>query len=461
MKKNVFFGVLLTCLLYASLVSAQQKPADKSAANHIALGQLANGATVTFVRAGSGDWGIEISGGAGSRIAQQKPAQIELYRGEDNVRELASGYQSVQKQAGVVIAKAKVSEGNAAFAVEDQWRLSGAVLSLNRKVNVTGAEDKAGFLSAIRFVTTPVITWTDLDYLAPGLFYGDPHTSPSAPGGPLNYRARRLSIREDYLSAPLFALSFRDGNWSAVMDMAPRGDTTQEETTAPASTPIIDERIQFGALGAREASEGGVEYGFWLPGTTNEFSGGFGFGGGPRSPSAPIVRRRYHPVKAGFTQNYQVGFRFGQNASIRSMEKDAWRWAWQVQKPIVIPIDVEVARRALLDHLADRVLVVEDRAGIPFVIDAVSGKPGSFRPASRQMFRRPNATAFDPEDLGKVGEERWRRYGSQSRRVGAMDEDHDGILRQEHRGCRPAIDGKRSRSQSAWPAYEETRPDDH
>jgi hypothetical protein len=46
----------------------------------------------------------------------------------------------------------------------------------------------------------------------------------------------------------------------------------------------------------------------------------------------------------------------------------------------VDPIDVEVARIALIDHLADRVIVYEGRAGIPFVIDAVSGKPGSFRP---------------------------------------------------------------------------------
>lgn len=35
----------------------------------------------------------------------------------------------------------------------------------------------------------------------------------------------------------------------------------------------------------------------------------------------------------------------------------------------------------LINHLADRVLVVDDRAGIPFVIDSVSGKPSSFRPA--------------------------------------------------------------------------------
>jgi hypothetical protein len=387
--KNLFAILCICCLQGAFCYSQSQKlpvdlsqHANKVSVNRIVLGRLATGAEVAFVRAGTGDWGIDISGVAVPRMTQPKPAQIEVYRGEDNVSDLAAGYQKLQKQNGAIVATAKVvGDGTASFAVEDKWTIADEVLSLSRKVSVIGAEDKAGFYSAIRFVTGPEISWADADYLAPGLLYGAPHTRASAPGGSLSYNAKRFSMREDYLEAPLFGLSFRDGNWAAVMDMAPRGDTTQAETTAQAATPIIDERLQFGALGAREVPEGGVEFGFWLPGTTNEFSGGFGFGGGPATPITPVVRRRYNPVKAGFTQSYQVGFRFGQGASFRAMQHSAWRWAWQTLNPKVTPIDVEAARRALIDHLADRVLVVNDRAGIPFVIDSVSGKPGSFRPA--------------------------------------------------------------------------------
>ncbi len=371
------FGAIL-CLMTA-LAAAQQKPAGAPMASRIELGRLASGAAVAFVRAGSADWGIEISGG-GQRFSQPRPAQIEVYRGDENASQLAAGYQSVRKEADAVVATAKLAgDGQAAFEVQDRWMVSGAVLSLSRKVSVTRAENGAGFYSAIRLSTAPTIAWTDADYLVPGLLYAEPHGS-NAPAGPAYLRARRLTIREDYLSAPMIAMSFRDGRWAAVLDMAPRGDTTQEETTSPASKPIIDERLQFGALGAREAAEGGVEFGFWLPGTTSEFSRG-AVGAGRGAPGAPLVRRRYHPVKAGFSQSYQVGFRFGQGESFRGMEREAWRWAWQTLKPKATPIDVETARRALLDHLADRVLLVDDRAGIPFVIDSVSGKPGSFRPA--------------------------------------------------------------------------------
>jgi len=350
-----------------------------AAGNRIDLGRLANGADVTFVRAGTGDWGIEINGASTQRISQPKPAQIEIYRSDDSVRDLAVGYQQARKEAGAVVAIANVaSEGQASFAVEDRWKIAGDVLSLDRKVRVTGAEDKAGFYSAIRLSTTPAVTWSDADYFAPGLLYGDPtYDGDSSPGGEWNYRAKRFSLREDLLSAPLFALNFRDGRWAAVMDRSPRGDTTWTETSAAATQPVIDERIQFGALGAREATNGGVEFGFWFPGTTSEF------GRGAQTPPASVERRRYHPVKAGFSQSYQVGFRFGQGDSFLGMERDAWRWAWQTLKPPAMRLDLEVVRRALTDHLDAHVLTANGVSGVPFLYDSVTGNPGSYRNWSR------------------------------------------------------------------------------
>ena len=145
------------------------------------------------------------------------------------------------------------------------------------------------------------------------------------------------------------------------------------ETTAPATKPIIDGRIQFGAVGVHEIPEGGVALGFWFPGTTKEFSRGF------RTPPVPIVRRRYHPVKAGFSQNYKVGFRFGEGDSFPGMERDAWRWAWQTLNPPVMHLNLDVVRRTLTDHLEAHVISMDGRAGVPFLFDSVTGKPGSIR----------------------------------------------------------------------------------
>jgi hypothetical protein len=388
------FGALIGMAL-APLAQSQPRQDGE-----VALGKLANGAAVKFIRSNTGQWGIEISGAGVPRIAQPKPAQIEVYLGEQNVSDLAAAYDNVQKVSGSIVAKATVAgKSGAAFAVEDQWTISGDALSLNRRVTVTSPENDAGFYSGIWLATGRELSWTDAKFLAPGLLYGQPHTRATAPGGSASYDARRFSIREDYLPAPLFGLSLSNGYWAAVMDLAPRGDTTQAETTAPATKPVIDQRLQFGALGAQEVHGGGVALGFWFPGTTTEFAGGSGFGGGPSTPIVPVVRRRYHPVKTGFSQTYRIGFRFGKSASFRDMEHDAFLWTWQTLKPKVVPIDVDVVRRTLIDHLADRVLVVDDRAGLPFVIDSVTGKPGSFRPALllAQMPHLANAATSSPE----------------------------------------------------------------
>jgi hypothetical protein len=346
------------------------------------LGRLQMGATVSFVRNSAGDWGIEIPDKSVLLMKQNQPAQIKVFKGGETIEDLAVGYESVQKKGSTIIARAKVADGHeTAFYIEDHWTISGDVLSLVREVNVIGTKDSAGFYSAIRITTAPEINWEDVDFLAPGLLYGKPHTSPGASGGFLNYNAKRFSIREDVLSAPLFGIRLHNGNWIAAMNLSPDGVTTLEETTAQATSVIIDERISFGAMGATLSPSGGIEMGFWLPGTTNEFSRGFGMG--RDVPSSPIIRHRYHPVKDGFRQNYKVGFRFGKSDSFRDMEREAWRWAWQSLDPKIQTVDVEVMRKTLIDHLADRILIVDDRAGVPFVIDAVSGRPGSYRPFLR------------------------------------------------------------------------------
>ncbi len=402
------FRLIRSCalaLLAIAPFAFAQNQAGTTASSRIVLGKLSSGASVAFVPAGTGEWGIEISGSSAPRIMQSKPAQIEIFVDEQNVHDVAAAYQSVQKEAGSVVAKAKATAvGGAAFSIEDRWALSGDVLSLSRKVTVTGGEDKAGFYSAIKLITAPAVGWPDLDYMAPGVIYGDPtYDGDTSIGGVFNYRLKRLSIREDSLNAPLFALSFRDGHTVAVMDKAPRGDTTWAETTSPATTPVIDEHMQVGALGAREVPSGGVEFGFWFPGTTSEIPRSFQNASAQSGAPASIVRRRYHPVNAGFTQNYQIGFRFGQNESFLDMERNTWRWAWDTLKPPVMHLDIDVVRRAVVDHLDAHVLTVDNRAGVPFLWDAVTGKPGSQRTPMYTASGAAIPPTPYPQELGPAG----------------------------------------------------------
>jgi hypothetical protein len=351
--------VLLGLCLTGSAALAQQ-------ADRMDLGRLQTGATVSFVRDAGGEWGIEIAGAAAPRILQPKPAKLELYRTDQDIRQLAAGYKTIQKSDSGIDARAEIAFGNdVVFRVQDRWSLSGAVVSVNRKVEVAGKAE-GGFYSAVVLTVDPSVGWSDVNYLAPNALYGDPaFNGARSAGGTQNYAARRFQMREDILSAPLFALSFKNGTSVSVLNPAPRGETTVEETRQ-ARPVITDARLQFGALGASQADDGPVEFGFWFPGSTSSTAGGRG---GPAAGARGA--RRYHPIAEGVAHSYQVSFRFGQNEPFRDVTRNSWRWAWDALKPPVYYIDVEQMRRVLIDHLASQATVIDGRTSIPFAVSTV------------------------------------------------------------------------------------------
>lgn len=83
-------------------------------AGRLDLGRLQTGAAVSFTRSAAGDGGIEISGSSAPRVLQTQPAKVELYRADDDVRQLSVGYKTVRKMPSGVDARAEIAYGDAA-----------------------------------------------------------------------------------------------------------------------------------------------------------------------------------------------------------------------------------------------------------------------------------------------------------------------------------------------------------
>lgn len=317
-----------------------------------------------FVKTPSGTWGMEIAGSP--RLVQANPANVEVFHSEQDIRHLAVGYKMVRKTATGVEAQAEiVDDGHVQFRVDDEWTISGAIVSVKRRVEVV-ENAPGGFSSSVAFTVDPAMGWNDITFLAPGVLYGDPtYDGERSPGGTLNYAAHRLVIREDMLPAPLFALSFKNGASVTMLDPAPRGDTTIAETTL--SKPVLtDTRFQFGALGVTQTKSGTIDLGFSFPGTVSSYAFN------PFTPIQPSWARRYQPITKGIDHHYQVSFRFGQNESFPDVTRNAWRWAWATLNPAVTPINVELVRRVLTDHLEAQAATIDGRTAIPFVLSTVS-----------------------------------------------------------------------------------------
>lgn len=353
--KSILFGV---CLI-VSAAFAQER-------NRLELGRLQTGSTVSFIRVAPGaqsQWGVEISGSEAPRLAQSKPARIDVLQADERVRTFAAGYTSVQKTASGIEARAEISGGEKVmFRVTDAWRLDGAIVSVRRTVDVIG-NAAGGFSSSLVLSIDPSIQWTDVKMMIPNTLYGDPtYNGERSPGGTINYAARRLLMREDMLPAPLLALSFANGSSVAMLDPSPRGESTVEETKVSKDV-MTDARFTFGALGAWQAEASPVEFGFRFPGTIGLYAG---------NPNVPSVKphwiQRFHPIAQGVAHTYEVNFRFGLNESFRDVTRNTWRWAWSVLKPAIAALDIEEVRRVLIDHLASQANTIDGRTAIPFAV---------------------------------------------------------------------------------------------
>ena len=330
--------------------------------NRTDLGILQTGAMVTFIRTEGGEWGIEISDDSTLRLIQPEPVNIEVFQVDEGIREFTTGYMTVQESDQGISASAEIDyKDNVVFHVRDRWSLNGAMVTVSRKVEVSG-NAPGGFNTSVVFAADSSVQWSDINCLAPGALYDDPtYNGERAYGGTLNDKARRFIMREDILPAPLFALSFKNGSSVSVLNPSPQGKSTVEETKLSRDI-MTDARFQFGALGAWQENGYPVEFGFKYPATTSMYAFG------PNAPVEPRWIRRYHPVISDVDHCYQVSFRFGINESFRDMTRNSWRWAWDTLKPDVTPINVEQMRSVLTDHLAAQAATIEGRTAIPFAI---------------------------------------------------------------------------------------------
>ena len=263
--------------------------------------------------------------------------------------------------------------GGTHFRVEDHWRINGTEIELSRNVSVAGAADY-GFLTSIAFSHPESQSRAQVDYFAPGMIYGSPdHLTKSAIGGSGTYEGQgqgRVQIREDRLPAPMFGLHFSDGSALTVLDPSPDGATTAADSHDTDVRTLVDERFRFGSLGAHLAG-GHHEQGFWFPGTEGEVTYA-----GNTYPAGQVRawRRRYHPMRDGFRQQYRVLFRFSSGEAPPTYYRNAWRWAYDILKPPVTWQDLALIQRGIIDVLAGEVKEAGDRAGIPNFLSAVAGE---------------------------------------------------------------------------------------
>jgi hypothetical protein len=316
-------------------------------------------------------WGLVLTNAGLASVRQAHPVQLELWSESGQLTTANASYESWEEMAGGFLGQAVLTGPNGTrFEVEDRWRQAGPEYKLSRTVRVVGSAP-GGFLSGFTFDFVKASSWSEAEWFVPGMIYGGVDGLPgSAIGGRTYYQpgAFVVRIREDRLPIPLCLAHLGDGSSLAVLNPSPRAVTTAADSHDTKATPMIDERFQFGAIGAEE-HEGTLSVGYWFPGSEGEVTyAGNTYPGGQMHQ----WRRRYHPIKDGLVQRYEMTFRLGHSESFPASYAAVWRWAWDTLQPTVTPQDIAAARSSIVDVLARCVVQKDGRTGIPNYVDAIT-----------------------------------------------------------------------------------------
>jgi hypothetical protein len=310
-------------------------------------------------------------------MAQPEPVNVVLSSGRIDGRGFGYGWVDIGPDGFSGVAEVHLSP-RATLLVVDKWRAVGEVVRVSREVSVIG-EDQEAFMTSLTLARNEQTTWGDVQPFAPGAIYGDAEPVPRwSIGSPYMRRngAKEILCREDRLSAPMFALRYGDGKWASVSHEAAGAATIEADRgLVEGGEILVDERLAFASLGGIER-DGRLYVGAYYPGTEGPVT----YSTGP-APLGQYLhwRRRFHPLKKGFSQRYELTFESGRSASNGDFFVGPWRRAWRRLEPQASLVDRDEVITACTDVLAGQVRTYNGLTGVPLEVDALTGdsEPGS------------------------------------------------------------------------------------
>ncbi len=329
------------------------------------------------LRNDDGTLGLSLTSHHGAAAEQTTPLRLSVWNGEAGTDPVTvtGGYDSLRGTGGEWVGTGRLESGRGtAVQFTDRWSIDQDTVRLRREARVHG-DAPGGFTSVAALRLVDAQPWPQMEWFSPGTLYGGFDHLRDNSFGAANYYVPgdyTMWIREDRLAAPLLATRLPDGPSFAVLSSAPDSRTNAEEGQSFSREPMVGEAFTFGSILAEERPDGTM-LGYAVPGSEGTLSYGPKGGGEHGASAEQQWRHRYNPLTDGFTQRYEVTFRFGHAEGTSELITDSWRWAWRTLDPRPNPQDIETMRSSIVDVLAENFLEVEDRAGVQFVRAAVPG----------------------------------------------------------------------------------------
>ncbi|MDB5326776.1 MAG: hypothetical protein JWM57_2345 [Phycisphaerales bacterium] len=330
----------------------------------------------------SGPFSLSISAGQPVRVMRASaaiatttaPLMADLIDATGQISRLSGTYAKVDRTDGGYRASGVLETAAGSileFADEFTAVTDGGSFRLDRTVTVRHAANAdKGFRTQFSAQLAGAKSLADVQVFVPGMWYCDAaHVPPSGLIG--DPSQQNYLIREDRLPLPLAMIRNRsDGLAVTVIHTQPDGTTFAAEDTR---ATVIDDRMQFASLGP--VQQDGTAVALAYPGAEKDQSR---IAGKPGPPAA----ERFHPVREGLSQHWQMVLHVAATPSFDDAMRDAWQTAYDAfaPKPVALPMPkVYAASIDVLDHY------FLERNGIPGFPFAVTLPDGKVRDVSFQM----------------------------------------------------------------------------
>lgn len=316
--------------------------------------------------------GVELRG-HGSRLVCRAPVVIGAVEADGSgSTEVAVGYQQWHQEGERASGAANVLVGGTHVIVEDDWQATARGFVFSRGLTVSGA-GQGGIDTEVRFCVEGVHDLLNQRLFVPGVLYGDPlAVNPSGIGSLRCIEASDRTgfwVREDRLPIPLIALHQANGQWVSVLAAAPErkpGGSDAEALNPGVS--IGDGKVPrgFGLLDGPK----GIFLVYVSPGREGPTTYA-----GNTYPDGQVAgwHRRYLGLKDGASLTIRLLVLMGAPASFTETVRQCTRVAWRLLKPRYERVDIDLARRHLLEVLFSQVAEVDGKAGLPMAVEAVTG----------------------------------------------------------------------------------------
>ena len=205
---------------------------------------------------------------------------------------------------------------------------------------------------------------TQNEYFIPGVWYkGNFTTEGNLPSAIPQAGDIYFYYREDRITLPL--VMFRNPESKLTVSIIHK-DSDPQTVIADANGIYINENYQYGALGIKH-EDNTIYTTFIYPGSEAETRRGKGV--------------RYHPVKEGLTQQYNLELTFSTTTDYASAVKNTWEHAFALYNPAIYNVDLSYTYDGLIETLLKYYVPsvemggIRDAAGFPFQVSLSDFQP--------------------------------------------------------------------------------------